>query len=261
MDTLIQGVDIYAEFGVAPDASEADIKQKYRKLALQFHPDKDPSAEAHAKFHLHQAIYSVLTLPQLRRQYDEMTALRAAPGSGASSSSSPAAKVMAFRAKLAGQERAAKPPAHEHQQAQVQVQMLSQKGTVLRRNLQHHMQQGGGYIGSRELEVPQYMTGFLHKSVHVWWKQKPDPGAHIDGAILAEVMAGFGAVAGAEVLGPAGKYCQGKVRFQRAIDAQAASSHDYTKSSSLWRHSRVRKQASLLRRVEFVPEPVDAFFA
>ncbi len=53
-------------------ASEADIKQSYRKLALQFHPDKNPSPEAEAIFKEVNEAYEVLGDPLRKVIYDQM---------------------------------------------------------------------------------------------------------------------------------------------------------------------------------------------
>lgn len=63
--------DPYAALGVEKDASASDIKKAYHKLALKYHPDKnpdDPSAEE--KFKEISAAYDVLSDSQKRQQYD-----------------------------------------------------------------------------------------------------------------------------------------------------------------------------------------------
>ena len=72
--------DFYARLGVSKDASAADIKKAYRKLARTLHPDAnadDPSAET--RFKEVGEAYAVLTDPEQRRQYDSVRAM----GSGA----------------------------------------------------------------------------------------------------------------------------------------------------------------------------------
>ena len=62
--------EFYALLGVARDASEADIKKAYRKLAMEFHPDRNPAPEAEAKFKEITEAYEVLRDPQKRAAYD-----------------------------------------------------------------------------------------------------------------------------------------------------------------------------------------------
>jgi len=60
----------YAILGVAPDASPQEITTAYRKLALQYHPDVNPSEEAKERMPLLNEAYSVLGDAALRRKYD-----------------------------------------------------------------------------------------------------------------------------------------------------------------------------------------------
>lgn len=78
--------DFYAILGVAKDASDADIKKAYRKLARQYHPDTNAGdAAAEKKFKDISEAYSVLSVPEDRQQYDAIRAMggaRFAPGAG-----------------------------------------------------------------------------------------------------------------------------------------------------------------------------------
>ncbi|GLC33342.1 hypothetical protein PLESTB_000343900 [Pleodorina starrii] len=66
------GPDLYADLGLARDASVDDVKRAYRRLALQCHPDKCPGDDAaHEKFQRISMAYSVLSDPQKRRYYDQ----------------------------------------------------------------------------------------------------------------------------------------------------------------------------------------------
>ncbi len=65
--------DYYAVLGVARDASADDIKKAYRKLALQWHPDrhgKDKREEAETKFKRIAEAYEVLSDAEKRGKYD-----------------------------------------------------------------------------------------------------------------------------------------------------------------------------------------------
>src|SRR5690242_4562380 len=67
--------DYYAVLGVSRDATEAEIKKSFRKLARQFHPDtaKDKKT-AEDKFKEINEAYEVLGDPEKRRKYDELGA-------------------------------------------------------------------------------------------------------------------------------------------------------------------------------------------
>lgn len=77
--------DFYATLGVARDASDDDIKKAYRKLAMQWHPDRNGgSKEAEEKFKTITEAYDVLRDPQKRAAYDRYgeAGLRGGGGAG-----------------------------------------------------------------------------------------------------------------------------------------------------------------------------------
>ncbi|UTR09344.1 molecular chaperone DnaJ [Evansella sp. LMS18] len=62
--------DFYDVLGVGKDASEAEIKKAYRKLARQYHPDVNKEADAEEKFKEVKEAYDTLSDQQARAHYD-----------------------------------------------------------------------------------------------------------------------------------------------------------------------------------------------
>jgi len=63
--------DYYEVLGVEPTASAREIRRAYRKLAFQYHPDRNQaSEEAHRKMLEINEAYAILSDPIKRREYD-----------------------------------------------------------------------------------------------------------------------------------------------------------------------------------------------
>ena len=71
----------YQILGVSQDASAEDIKRAFRRLALQYHPDRNPEnvREAGEKFKEINEAYEVLSDEHRRWQYDRLTSLSSYP--------------------------------------------------------------------------------------------------------------------------------------------------------------------------------------
>lgn len=63
--------DYYSVLGLTKSATAADIKKAYRKLALEHHPDRNKSKEAHEKFKEINKAYEVLSDTQKKQTYDQ----------------------------------------------------------------------------------------------------------------------------------------------------------------------------------------------
>ncbi|CAN7134455.1 unnamed protein product [Brassica rapa subsp. narinosa] len=67
------GVDYYNVLKVSKNANDDDLKKSYRRLAMKYHPDKNPTSkkEAEAKFKQISEAYDVLSDPRRRQIYDQ----------------------------------------------------------------------------------------------------------------------------------------------------------------------------------------------
>jgi len=62
--------DLYKILGISKSSSENDIKKAYKKLAFQYHPDKNKSSDAESKFREISEAYDILMNSDKRRMYD-----------------------------------------------------------------------------------------------------------------------------------------------------------------------------------------------
>ena len=64
-------IDHYSALGLASSATLADIKKAFRQKAALYHPDRNPSPDAGARFRAVQAAYEVLADDAKRQAYDD----------------------------------------------------------------------------------------------------------------------------------------------------------------------------------------------
>lgn len=74
--------DFYEVLGVSKNASVDEIKKAYRRLALQWHPDRNKDPKANDKFKEINKVYEVLSDPKKKEVYDQFGETAFRPGAG-----------------------------------------------------------------------------------------------------------------------------------------------------------------------------------
>ena len=63
--------NLYLVLGVAPNATDEEIKKVYRSLAMRYHPDRNQAPGAEARFKSITKAYEVLSDPVQREEYNQ----------------------------------------------------------------------------------------------------------------------------------------------------------------------------------------------
>ncbi|NHZ99784.1 J domain-containing protein [Massilia sp. CCM 8734] len=63
--------NLYTTLGVAPNATDDEIKKVYRSLAMRFHPDRNDAPGAEVRFKSITKAYEILSDPARREEYNQ----------------------------------------------------------------------------------------------------------------------------------------------------------------------------------------------
>lgn len=251
---LDDGVEFYEFLEVEREASLEQIKRQYRRKALQYHPDKNPSEEAKRKFNQLSIIYEILSNEELRKRYDEwrfQEEVSITSGDG---------KRNQFQEELKKRERVHRDSTRVYDEVNQEyvhknvfnnkVDLLREEGIRLRR-LEEGTKARKNHLSYKEMRIPRYhyvKSGPLSHGARVTWKHKPELKGQFNEEVLGEIMGQFGQVTSAQIIDDSGRnrYDSGVVEFEEFNSYQTAINHDY-KSAKLWDGTPVRKLASLLR--------------
>ena len=284
IDSIVNGdIDLYEFLEIDPSFEEREIKRQYRRKALQYHPDKNPSEEAAKKFHLLSQVYEILTDDKLRSNYDRIRQLKINKKERLKKLSE---QTRAFKEELEKAEREYKfnnsnvfdNTNREFIQRRVwenNLEKLKEEG--LRKRRAHEKEiiersvpvvnQPKEYISFNDIPLKSEKISTLMRmdedklgsidnqmtKTIVRWKHKPELKELITPDILQEMMIIFGPVKFAKILPNTAnsRYDSGIVDFENSRSAQLAVNHDYKKSATLWDRTKVRKLASLLRECKY----------
>lgn len=265
MDKILYGnVDLYEEFGVSPTALQAQIQRRFRQLALEYHPDKNSSPGAAAKFHYYSAINTALSSDDLRADYDRIRKAKTNHFGQLSHSGlldnrknldnlGHLKDIERFTKNLEARERDLR---NKHQTNHFlknlprKIEQLRLAGQALRRK--YHVRNDPQHILYEKLPPSNSFDDFLQpRVIRVRWKKRKETSAQIDQERLNRIMSMFGSVLETRILfNNDENYGLGLVEYTDLESALHATKHDYRKSAELWDGTPDRKVASLLREAE-----------
>lgn len=286
IEEIVNGdVDLYEFLEVKPSFELNEIKRQYRRKALQYHPDKNPSEDAAKKFHLLSRAYEILTNEALRSNYDRIRQIKI--------NKIERLKKLSEQTRIFKEELEKAEQEHRFNNSNVydnankefvqrkvwenNLEKLKEEGLKKRRKYEKEMiippaptaRNIKKYLSFQDMPF-QFNDGYTISCVDtnnetvnetekqqlatcVKWKHKPELKDLFTHDILQDIMMIFGPVKSVKLLPNTtnSRYDTGIVHFENPESARMAISHDYRKSATLWDGTKVRKLASLLRECTY----------
>lgn len=256
VDALVgEGVDLYGILDLerSGEVSEREIRRSYRKKALVYHPDKDPSDEAKLKFDLISRALEVLLDSDLKKYYDEKLELI---HQGRVRNQKLSQELQDLRINLQRKELLHRDKIINNQRRELKIEYL--KLDALRRikiKQEQRLKDAGSKLGS--LYGKDYRLKYTSEppTLRLRWKLRQDLPDMVSNGAIRSLMEIFGDIAKIEPLKQLDKrydYCL--IKYKEFSGFNRALKHDYSKTSDIWDSQGLRKLSSLLRGVEIVNE-------
>lgn len=199
--------DLYEILGISVDAPESALRKAFRRQSLKWHPDKNSSPEAAAKFHLLTTAYDVISDPATKAAYDNARAARLAKKRRSEAFNLHRRQMQQdLEARESSAKRARTMADEEEECFRAQLAQLQEEGAKLRRRREEALRtaakEAAAEDGSRSdaetnsrMDQPNTASRFseLDRTVLVRWWCKGG-GEDIDAARLRELFARFGKV-------------------------------------------------------------------
>ncbi|CDR42647.1 CYFA0S10e00672g1_1 [Cyberlindnera fabianii] len=255
-------VDIYSLLTVPPTADGTTIRKAYRRQALLYHPDKNPSASAAETFHLLTLTLNVLNDASLKADYDrwlqakEMEALRTQKLDAERRRMKDELELAETTAsRSASSSMWGKRRARESQDEYAKViERLRKEGAEKRQAFEERYRkklktssQDTHHSVEKEHSAPK-------NTVRVKWKAKEGISELFTSDVLEGIMSVFGNIESSKVLpkkASGSRYDTGIVTFKSFASANNAVIHDYSKKSNIWDNTSYRKLSGLLRACQW----------
>ncbi|ODV94115.1 hypothetical protein PACTADRAFT_23035, partial [Pachysolen tannophilus NRRL Y-2460] len=251
--------------------TEKEVRRQFRKKALIYHPDKDPSIEARKKFELISIALNILVDPNLKSKYDNFLEKEKQQ---AGKDEKLSKELYDLKIELQKNEQFFKKNLFEKTQRLQKIERLKEDGLnkrklkekdllFIRTNNDDNIDKGienndlplRPNKNFQQVNTTTTSTRGTIPLIKLKWKRKPDLVDHINEETIIAIMSIFGKIDSVNLLTFNNKsenirydYCL--IQYHDLSSVHAALNHDYSKTSNIWDNSGLRKLSSLLRNCE-----------